>query len=175
VHATNTRKFLIMANVVSAWRQKKIDRAPSLESSTSSHPLWNIFSEEVEATGDGTTHKVVVCRNPDAPEEEETKPKKKWLRRKKSREEVPLPDSRNDTALDETEFADAGENATSGNALARLLLDRRQRKAIYRHFAVDPNDVLEVEQEKSMPVPDADDHVVIKIQVRCEIVPCFHA
>lgn len=60
-------------------------------------------------------------------------------------------------------------------SLTRLLFSKQtmeqrdQLKVVYHQFGPSPIDVLIVESEDGMPSPEAPDHVVIKVQVRCAV------
>jgi hypothetical protein len=82
-------------------------------------------------------------------------------------------------ARQDAEPAAAGvENADNwslSESLGKLMNDTRQQKVVYRHFGPNPMQSLKVEQTGDMPIPEHDDHVVVKIMVSLvrAIVQCL--
>jgi hypothetical protein len=68
------------------------------------------------------------------------------------------------------------DNWSLSESLGKLMNDTRQQKVVYRHFgATNPLQSLKVERTGDMPIPEHDDHVVVKIMVSTTYERLFKA
>jgi hypothetical protein len=71
-------------------------------------------------------------------------------------------EAREDVEHEEENVAD---NWSLSESIGKIMNDTRQHKVVYRRFGPKPMQSLKVEQTGDMPIPEHDDHVVVKIMV----------
>jgi hypothetical protein len=116
----------------------------------------NLLSKLLETRNDAEAQRTL------SPEDQATqRRKKKWLMLKKG---LATKDEGGDTTLQEPE---SSRSLSGGSAPgSNLFIDQRQTKVVVHQFSSgNPKEVMKIEREDSVPIPEARSHVLVRVEV----------